>query len=562
MHLSKGMSDFSQDRFRDELAVLLASPEGERLEFKEAKESYHFDTLVKYCAALANEGGGRMVLGVTDQIPRRVVGTKAFESLERTKAGIVERLHLRVDAEEWPIPEGRVLVFRVPSRPLGLPISVNGAYWMRAGEDLVPMTPDLLRRIFDEVSPDWSAEICPRATLDDLSPEAIAVFRTLWARKSGRSDLTHLGDDQLLRDAELLVPEGLTWASLVLLGTHQSLGRHLAQAEIVFEYKSTEAAGPAEQREEFREGFLLHHDALWELVNRRNPKHSFQEGFLMRNIATFNEGAVREAILNAVAHRDYRLAGSVFVRQFPGRLEIASPGGFPRGITPENILDRQFPRNRRIAEALARCGFVERSGQGANRIFEACIRESKPLPDFSQSDDWQVSLVLSGQVRDPAFVRFLERLGSETGAAFATQDFLVLDHIHREVAIPSLLQDRLPRLRDLGAVESVGQGRGQHWLLSRRFHRWIGAEATYTRRRGLDHQTNKELLIKHLREAGSGGAPMVDLHRVLPALSRAHVKRLLDELRRDGRARMEGAKRGAKWLIEPLDEPKVASYEP
>lgn len=562
MQFSPGMPEASPTPFQAELLSLLVSPEGERLEFKEAKENYHFDTLVKYCAALANEGGGRMVLGMTDRRPRRVVGTRAFESLERTKAGIFERLHLRVDAEEWATTEGRVLVFRIPSRPLGLPIAVNGAYWMRAGEDLVPMTPDLLRRIFDEVSPDWSAEICSRATLEDLSPEAIAVFRGLWARKSGRSDLVHLGDGQLLQDAELLMPEGLTWASLVLLGTRQALGRHLPQAEIVFEYKSTERTGPAEAREELREGFLLRHDELWELVNRRNPKHSFQEGFLMRDIATFNEGAVREAILNAVAHRDYRLAGSVFVRQFPGRLEITSPGSFPRGITPENILDRQFPRNRRIAEALARCGFVERSGQGVNRIFEACIRESKPLPDFSQSDDWQVSLVLSGHVRDPAFVRFLERLSSETGATFATQDFLVLDHIHREIPIPSSLQDRMPRLRDLGAVESVGKGRGQRWLLSGRFHRWIGAEATYTRRRGLDHQTNKELLVQHLQEAGPGGAPMADLHRVLPALSRAHVKRLLDELRRDGRARMEGAKRGAKWLIEPLDEPKVARDEP
>ena len=77
-------------------------------------------------------------------------------------------------------------------------------------------------------------------------------------------------------------------------------------------------------------------------------------------------------LLNAVSHRDYRHPGSVFVRQFPRHIEIVSPGGFPPGITPENILDHQFPRNRRIAETFARCGLVERSGQGADRIVEEC----------------------------------------------------------------------------------------------------------------------------------------------------------------------------------------------
>jgi ATP-dependent DNA helicase RecG len=140
---------------------------------------------------------------------------------------------------------------------------------------------------------------------------------------------------------------GVTYAALALLGTRQALGQYLAQAEVIFEYRSSEASGPANQREEVREGFLLFFDRLWEWVNRRNDKQHYQDGLFMMDIPTFNEGAIREALLNAVAHRDYRLAGSVFVRQFPRRIEIVSPGGLPQGITLENILDRQLPRNRR-----------------------------------------------------------------------------------------------------------------------------------------------------------------------------------------------------------------------
>jgi len=136
---------------------------------------------------------------------------------------------------------------------------------------------------------------------------------------------------------------GITIAALVLLGAHKALGKHLAQAEVVYEYRSNEASISYQQRKEFREGFLLIHDTLWETINLRNDIFQYQDGLFRQEIPTFNEAVVREAILNAVSHRDYRLAGSVFIRQYPTRLEVVSPGGFPHGITVENILWRQSP---------------------------------------------------------------------------------------------------------------------------------------------------------------------------------------------------------------------------
>src|SRR5699024_5181143 len=111
----------------------------------------------------------------------------------------------------------------------------------------------------------------------------------------------------------------------------------------------------------FREGFFNFYDELWRQINLRNDNQDFQEGLFVTPIATFSERPVREAILNAVSHRDYQLGGSVFIRQYPRRLEIDSPGGFPLGINVDNIIDRQNPRNRRVAEIFGRCGLVERS---------------------------------------------------------------------------------------------------------------------------------------------------------------------------------------------------------
>ena len=235
-----------------QLEQWLSAREDEHLEFKEAKNIFHFEKLVTYCAALANEGGGSTVLGVSDTVPRKVVGSQVFTSLERTKAGLIEKLRLRIEAQEIAHADGRVLVFTAPARPIGVPVAVDGAYWMRAGEDLAAMTPDMLRRIFDEAGPDLSAEICPKATLADLDPAAIESLRERWSRHSANTTLAKRPVDKLLQDAELIVSNGVTYADLILLGTRTALGRLLAQAEVIFEYRSTPRPGPANQREEYR----------------------------------------------------------------------------------------------------------------------------------------------------------------------------------------------------------------------------------------------------------------------------------------------------------------------
>ena len=251
----------------EEFATWIEAEEGARFEFKEAKTNYHFNDLVKYCAAIANEGGGKVIFGVTDKRPRRVGGSHAFDSVEATKQGLIERLRLRFEVEELAHPDGRVFIVHVPPRPLGVPVQFQGAYWMRSGDALAPMLPDMLRRILDETGPDFSAEICKGATLADLDAGAIEDFRQRWIRQSGNSYLAGLSPEQLLADTELTVEGKPTYAGLILLGTHQALGRYLAQAELIFEYRSKEESLAAQQRVEFRQGFFAFYDQLWQIIN-------------------------------------------------------------------------------------------------------------------------------------------------------------------------------------------------------------------------------------------------------------------------------------------------------
>ena len=158
---------------------LLAAPEGEHYEFKEARNNMDFQEALKYCCALANCGGGKLVLGITDRRPRKVVGSAAFEQPERTRNGLMEKLRIRVDFYFEEYKGKRVLVFVVAGRPYGLYVQADDKAWWRTGDSLVPMPPEVMRKIFDETGHDFSNDICPGAVIKDLDMPYISYFQDM-----------------------------------------------------------------------------------------------------------------------------------------------------------------------------------------------------------------------------------------------------------------------------------------------------------------------------------------------------------------------------------------------
>jgi len=533
----------------------MLADEAEHLEFKKAEQNFASEDLFGYCVALSNEGGGNLILGITDKKPRNVVGTTCFPNIAKIKNRILDTLNFRVDVFEITSGDKRVLVFNCPARPVGMPRAYNGKYLMRSGEALISMTPEVLGRILSESRPDYSCQVCAGATIEHLSPEAITEFRTRWIRKSGNPALEKASESQLLADAHLLDNGGVTFAALILLGKPESLTRFLPQAELIFEYRQNDASIEYQDRVEYRAGFFLWANAIWEKINARNEKHSYREGLFRYEIPAFNEDVVREALLNAVAHREYRDGRSIFVRQYPNRLEITSPGGFPDGVTAENIIYRQHPRNRRISEALQFCGLVERSGQGADRMFRECIQEGKNRPSFAGSDEFSVILTLDGQIRDPRFIQYLERLAGERGISLSINDFLVLDLVRKGQTTPDQLKDRLAYLVEQGVVERSGRGRGVSYVLSHALYQQVGQSGAYTRRKGLDDGHNQQLILQHIGHCGEKGALMTEFEQVLPSKTRPQISALLKRLKEAGKIRVAGKTKGARWFLEESEHP-------
>jgi hypothetical protein len=167
--------------------------EDENLEFKEAKKQYDEKKLLEYCVAIANEGGGHLLLGVSDTPPRSVVSTQAFPNLVKIKERLFAKLRFRVNAEEVKHPKGRVVIFHIPSRPSGTAYDLEGKYLMRSGSSLVPMSEDRLREIFAE------AGDSKRSKAHEIEERARNLLKIL--EKEREDWLKSLDQDYAVREA-------------------------------------------------------------------------------------------------------------------------------------------------------------------------------------------------------------------------------------------------------------------------------------------------------------------------------------------------------------------------
>ena len=372
----------------DTLTHWLAAPaESEHLEFKEAKQQFDTTKLLRYCVALANEGGGHLVLGVSDKLPRRVVGTRSFAAaadLNDIKSRIVDKLRIRVDAVELMHPEGRVLGFDGPSRPVGQPLDFDGAYLMRAGEDLVPMTPDQLRRIFAEGQPDWFSQAAKQGASAD---EVIALLDTQTYFDLSRMPYPTTREGVLARlSSEGLIAQAAGWtitnlAAILLAKRLDLFSPTLARkAPRVVIYEGVDKTQTREDKPGNR-GYAVGFESLVDFVHSAAPQNRSIEQVVREEVKMFPKQALRELIANALVHQDFLATGaSVMIEMYADRVEISNPGTPP--ISVERFIDEYRSRNERVADLMRRLGICEEKGSGVDKVVKAVEGHQLPPPDF------------------------------------------------------------------------------------------------------------------------------------------------------------------------------------
>lgn len=361
-----------------------ARSEHQNLEFKEAKAQFDNRKLYKYCVALANEGGGYLLLGIEDVPPRKVVGTAAFNDPVEMAAKMFQVLGFRVDIEEVSHPDGRVLVFHIPARPRGTAFAYEGAYLMRAGEELVPMSEDRLRTIFAEGQPDW---LSLPALTDCDDDKVVQLLDT-----QSYFDLLHLpypvhrsGVLERFETEKLIQRTGPHWTITNLGGILfakklEEFDRLARKAARVIVYEGKNKSKTKLDRPDTR-GYAVGFRALVQFINGLVPSNEVIEEALRREVKMFPEIAVRELVANALIHQDFTETGtSVVVEIYDDRMEISNPGR--PFISPDRFIDEYQSRNERLADLMRRLGICEEKGSGVDKVVEAAEVFQLPAPDF------------------------------------------------------------------------------------------------------------------------------------------------------------------------------------
>ncbi|GHT44294.1 hypothetical protein AGMMS49965_19670 [Bacteroidia bacterium] len=440
-----------------------------KVEFKEAKKDFNFaggkhndpaerrKCVLGYVVALANEGGGLLVFGMKDKHPHEVVGTAfAAGKTGALEDEIYKRLAIRVKIIELFEDDKRVVVFQIPSRPVGQILKFEGTALMRIGDSLRFMSDDEMRRILEENAPDFSAKICNELTFEDLDPEAIATMKERYAVKQENPAFKTLPDLQVLSDLELLENGKFNYAALLLLGTRKALRKYLPNAAVTIEYRLNHSMIPYTARQEFQEPLFTAIDKIWAYINQpaSNPLLHIHDKFNIYDIKSFNEEVIREAVINACVHRSYSFSDDVFIKQYPDEIVITNAGGFPPGVSKENILIiNSRPRSKRLTEVLQKTGFIERSGQGVDKMFYHCLMESKPMPDYSHTDDYQVDLRLKAKIIDNSFYIFLRDIQNNRQEKLNVFDLLTLDKV-RQGFSADLPEASVEKLQREGLIKS------------------------------------------------------------------------------------------------------------
>jgi len=361
-----------------------AESETQNLEFKEAKNSFDNEKLYKYCVAIGNEGGGHLLLGVEDRPPRQVVGSNAYPNLIDIASKIFTAVGFRVDVEEVRHSDGKVIVFVIPPRPRGTAFQYKGAYYMRSGEQLVPMSEDQLRKIFTEGQPGWLENIA----LKDLSAQTVVqkldtqtYFDLLEQPYPTQQEgvIDKLIQERLIEKTDVGFSI-LNIGALLLakdLSDFPTVSRKAARVITYSDDSKLLTSADLTGRKGYAVGFI----GLVKYVMTQLPQNEVIEDAIRKEVKLVSEIVIRELLANALIHQDLDISGAgPSVEIYSNRVEISNPGD---PIVPvDRFIDGYQSRNERLADLMRRFGICEEKSSGIDRVVAEVEIRQLPAPKF------------------------------------------------------------------------------------------------------------------------------------------------------------------------------------
>ncbi len=519
------------------------------VEFKSDLKKLPDRELIEALVCLANAEGGELWLGVEDD--GTPSGLHPDHRLLEGLAGMVAARTspaLNVQAEVVELNGVTVARIQVP-KAQGEVATTSGVYLRRrlkhdGTPECVAMLPhERASRASSFGLIDVSAQPVAGATLADLDPLERERLRQAVQQYGGDRVLLEL-DDEALDGALTLTarqPDGSrvpTLTGLLLVGRETSLRQLVPTHEFAFQVLAQQAV----RFNEFRRFPLL--KALdWLETNFRpyNPEDELQVGLFRVPVPKVDMGAFREAVANALIHRDYHRLGAVHVRLEDEALVVSNPGGLVDGVTLANLLVTEpRPRNPTLADAMKRIGVVERSGRGVDKIFRGMLKFGRPAPDYSYTTAQSVVLRLPTAEADLDFRRLVVEHERTTNAELPIDSLIALATLRELKRLSAdALAERIQRditsakrtleaLTEAGMVEAHGATRGRSYTLSASLYQAVGNKAAYTRQAGFSPIQHEQMVLSYVQQHGQiKRAEVMDLCRLTEDQAWQLLKRLV-----------------------------------
>ncbi len=514
----------------EKIQRLIEAGETLDIEFKgERKKPISDDELVEAVVCLANRSSNSpawLLIGVEDDghitgaRPRHESGQTdpvrvAALIANRTRPSITPRVSL------VSIQDKQIIVIEI--QPISSPVATTaGKYLRRAiGGDgkpcCLPMFfHEMHARQADRGAEDYSALVLPDAGWDALDPLEFERFRrSIRENRGGDQSLLNLPDIELAKALGAVEANGkvqnIRVLGLLLFGKEASLQRLLPTHEVAFQVL---AGQRVEVNDFFRWPLLRVMEECERRFAGRNREEEVMVGLFRIGVPDYSLAAFREALANALIHRDYTRLGAVHVQWHTDRLEISNPGGFPEGVRLDNLLvTAPRPRNPLLADAFKRAGIVERTARGIDTIFYEQLRNGRPAPSYERSNEAAVVVVLPGGQANLEFVRLLAE-ESRAGHDLGLDDLLILNAVWQNRRLNTEEAARLTqkpendarttlnRLVEIGLVEPRGERKGRTWHLSAATYRRLGKPTAYIRQHGFEPLQHEQMILQYLDKYG------------------------------------------------------------
>jgi ATP-dependent DNA helicase RecG len=462
-------------------------------------------------------------------------------------------------------PQGPVVMLEIhPAR--SAPVAFQQVRYVRVDTHKVKLSdhPDKEARLWTRLAApsDWTGEVVPGATLEDLDPDAVVMARQRFAEflvrgetdatrhETTRAEVAAWDTTTLLNKAHVTKQGRITRAALLLLGRDEA-AHFLAPVDTKISWILRDEGNNTVTSHPLGLPFLLATERAFAKVRNVTVDHMPDGTLFPTPVQRYDNWVVREALHNCVAHQDYTLGGKINLVEHPDKLVLSNLGQFiPPSV--EWMLEHQSPpehyRNQWLIGAMIRMRMIEQVGSGIRRMFTTQRQRLFPLPDYQFDADQQgrprVELTLQGQILD---VKFARALMSRSDLTLA--QVLLLDRVQKG---RGLAPHEARALRDLHLIE----GRAPKYFISAKVADATGQKARYIHNRGLDDQHYQQLVLDYLKRFGQAARADLDalLLRKLPDMLDApqkanKIKNLLQGMRRSGLVHAVGPRTAAVWHL-------------